>query len=77
MGIVSGIVVYILLWWLVFFALLPLGVKHDAVTQRGHDPGAPVNPYLWQKVIATTLIAVCLWGAVYGLIVSDLIRFRT
>ncbi len=77
MGIVSGIVVYILLWWLIFFALLPLGVRHETTTQRGHDPGAPVNPYLWQKVIATTLVAACFWGVVYGLIASDLIRFRT
>jgi len=77
MGIVSGIVVYILLWWLVFFAVLPLGVKHDAITPRGHDSGAPANPFIWQKVIATSLIAACLWGGVFWIIASDLVRFRT
>ncbi|MEZ5648311.1 MAG: DUF1467 family protein [Alphaproteobacteria bacterium] len=76
MGIISGIVVYILLWWLVFFTLLPLGIQHHPEQPRGHDRGAPQNPHLWQKIIATSLIAIGFWGIVYWLIETNLISFR-
>ena len=39
------VAIYFLIWWIVFFAMLPLGVKsqHEAQVEfeRGTDPGAP------------------------------------
>ena len=60
MGWVTGIVVYILTWWVVLFAILPLGVvsRHDAgLPNNGSDPGAPVDPKLKKKFITTTWIS--------------------
>ena len=81
MNWVSGIVIYVIAWWLVFFMLLPIGVKppHEVgeAAETGHDPGAPVKPMMWRKVIASTVIATAIWGLAYWAITSELISFRT
>ena len=73
----TGSVVYVLIWWLVLFAVLPVGTRPaeqpDAATGWR---GAPENPRLWRKVITTTIIAGVIWGAVDLLILSDWISFR-
>jgi len=80
MGWFSGLVVYVILWWLVFFMTLPIGVRapHEVgeTAQPGHVPSAPVKPRLWLKAGATTLIAATLWGVAYWLIGSDMLSFR-
>jgi predicted secreted protein len=80
MGWTSGIVVYVIAWWLVFFMMLPIGVRppHEAgeELETGQEPGAPVNPMLWRKALAATVIAAALWGLIYWAIVSDLVSFR-
>lgn len=76
----SGVVVYVILWWLVFFMTLPFGIRapHEVGEEpgQGHADGAPVKPRLWLKAGVTSLIAAMLWGVAYVLIVSDLISFR-
>jgi len=80
MGWISGIVVYIILWWLVFFMCLPIGVRppHEVGEQAedGHEPGAPVRTYLPVKLLAATLIAAALWGIARWLIDSHLLSIR-
>ena len=76
MDIASGIVVYVLLWWLVFFMALPVGVRMPDVPGDGHASSAPANPLIIKKVIAATVIAVILWCVAWGLIEADLYSFR-
>ncbi len=80
MGITSGAVGYIIIWWIVFFITLPIGVRppHEVgeEVQPGNEAGAPVQPRIWIKVIITSAIAAVLWGGAYWLIDSDLISFR-
>lgn len=78
MDIASGIVVYLLLWWLIFFMALPIGVRTpDAEdVQAGHASSAPMRPLLVRKALATTLIAAVLWVAVFAIVESDLYSFR-
>lgn len=80
MGWFSGIVVYVILWWLVFFMALPFGVRapHEVggTAEPGHAPSAPVRPRLWLKAGITTVIAAALWGVAWYLIASDLLSFR-
>jgi predicted secreted protein len=81
MGWFSGLVVYVILWWLVFFMTLPFGVRapHEVgdVAGPGHVPSAPVKPRLWLKAGITTLIAAVLWAGAYYLITSDMLSFRS
>ncbi len=72
----SGIVVFVIIWWCVFFMTLPFGVRTPDRPEKGHATSAPIKPRLWLKAAVTTLVAVALWAVAYWLIVSDLISFR-
>lgn len=70
MNTLTLIAIYFLVWWVVFFAMLPLGVKsqHEAQTEfePGTDPGAPHRPLLWWKLAATTVVAAVLLAIFYA-----------
>ena len=76
----SGVVVYVIIWWVVFFMTLPFGVRppHEVgeTAEVGDADGAPVRPRLWLKAGVTTLIAAVLWGGAWLVIVNDWISFR-
>ncbi len=76
----SGIVVYVIIWWLVFFMALPIGVKppHEVgeTAESGHEGGAPTRPHLGKKVLAATVIAALFWGVAYWVIEYDIITIR-
>ena len=73
MSFVSGLVVYILLWWWVFLMTLPFGVKAPDAVEIGHATSTPVKPMLWRKAGATTAIAAVLFALVYWVIASKFI----
>lgn len=76
----SGVMVYIVIWWLVFFMTLPFGnrapheVGEDVL--EGNAPSAPVRPRLWIKAGISAVIALALWGVAYYMIESESISFR-
>ncbi len=73
----TGIVVYALIWWTVLFAVLPVGTRPvDAEAALGGWRGAPANPRILRKAIATTVLATLLWAVAYLLISSPWISFR-
>jgi predicted secreted protein len=53
--------VYLVIWWMVLFVILPLGVRsHEeegTTPHPGSDPGAPPNPNLKKKFLTTTWVA--------------------
>jgi predicted secreted protein len=73
MDFVSGLVVYILLWWWVFLMALPFGAKSPDFVKTGHATSAPDKPMLWRKVSCATVIAAVLFVIVYWIIVSEII----
>jgi predicted secreted protein len=72
----SGILVFVVLWWLVIFAVLPWGVRIPDKAEPGHADSAPIKPMLARKVLATTAITAVLWFVVYLIVQSDWISFR-
>ena len=60
MGITGSIIVYVIIWWIIFFSLLPVGIKSNKEVFRekieGIDPGAPKNPKIAKKFLITTII---------------------
>ena len=57
MNIYSMILVYSMIWWVVLFMVLPIGVKTDPTPQVGTASSAPSNAKISQKLIATTLLS--------------------
>jgi len=76
MDIVSGIVVYILLWWWVLFMVLPFGAKAPDEVETGHASSAPEKPLMMVKLAATTAISAGLFVVVYLVISSGIFSFR-
>ena len=76
----GAIVIFVLLWWCVFFAVLPMGVKSrweaPADNIEGADPGAPVNPDLKRKMVITTIASFVLWLIVLAIMLSGIINFK-
>jgi predicted secreted protein len=76
MGWVTGAVVYVLTWWLVLFAILPLRVTPTDPGETGYGTGAPKQPHLWWKIAVTSGIAAVIWLGVYALVKSPWLSFR-
>ena len=73
MDFVSGVVVYLLLWWWVFLMSLPFGVRTEANPEAGHAPSTPARPMLWRKMGITTAIAAVLTTVIHLIISSEII----
>jgi predicted secreted protein len=76
MTLVTGIATYIVIWWIVLFAVLPWGVKPPEELVPGQADSAPENPRLLMKAGVTTLIAGVIWLGIFLLVSSDWISFR-
>ena len=78
MTILSAIAVYLIIWWLVLFCVLPWGVRDqwEDTSQKpvpGSAQGAPANPHLFAKCIITTAISAVILSLLYFVISENLI----
>lgn len=79
MNIVSGIVLFAVVWFMVFFVVLPLRLKtqgEDGAVVPGTHSSAPANPQMWRRARITTIWAVLVWGVIAGVIISGAITVR-
>ena len=76
MGWATGIMVYLVTWWIALFMVLPLGVRRVENPGRGQERGAPERPDLVRKAIITTVLAALLWIVFYGFYPADILSFR-
>lgn len=76
MNWVTGLLVYTVTWWLVLFCVLPIGIQRTEQVEAGNDPGAPKNPRLLLKVIATSAIAAVVFLTIFYLVQTQWISFR-
>lgn len=73
-GPATMIAIYIVCWWVVLFAVLPLGMSQtgQAPPTGGADWGAPANPNIKRKFITTTWVSAIVWAIVMIVIYADL-----
>ena len=80
MGITGSIIVYVLIWWIIFFSVLPVGIQSNKEkfkeTIEGVDPGAPNNPKIAKKFLITTIITSIIFIVIYYLVEFDLLNLR-
>ncbi len=67
---------YLVIWWIVLFAVLPFGVKPAREGELGHDAGAPQKPHLLAKAVATTVLAALIWLLVHWAMVTELAKLQ-
>jgi predicted secreted protein len=76
MTLAFGIALYFLIWWIVLFAMLPIGVRtqeEEGEVAPGTAESAPHTPKLLPKMLATTLVASIVFAALYAIIVHRVI----
>jgi predicted secreted protein len=68
LGPITLVAIYLTVWWVVLFAVLPLGAHshHEAEVDvpGGGEPGSPVVHNLKRKVITTTWVSAIVWVVV-------------
>ena len=73
----SGVVLYVMIWMLSLFAVLPIGTQ----PVDGADPdtgwrGAPRQARMWHKALITTIVATVVFVIVLVVIEKDWLSFR-
>ncbi len=78
MSWVEGIVVYVLIWWVVIFAVLPFWVRTPKRSEivPGQAESAPVKPRLLLKAGVISVASAVIWLIIWTIIQSDWISFR-
>ena len=69
-------VVFVIVWWLVLFMVLPFGAGPPDEVEPGMAPSAPARPRMGLKIAVTTVIAAALTALVVWLLQSGLIQLR-
>ena len=77
MSITLGFAVYLVLWWLTLFMVLPWGISRVNASDLlpGEDPGAPAKPQLLKKFIITTAVSLVFFAIFYFIYESGVISF--
>ncbi len=71
--------IYFIVWWLVFFTVLPFGIRSQeehAEIARGTDPGAPTVHGLKNKLLWTTAVSTIVFAIFYWAFVTKLVAFE-
>jgi predicted secreted protein len=79
MQISTAIAIYFLIWWLTLFAVLPWGIRsqHEGGDMApGTDPGAPLIPRLWWKLLWTTLVSAVIFAILFAIYVNKLVTLE-
>lgn len=78
MGWVTGIAIYVVVWWIVVFAVLPWGVRTVDASDiaKGHAAGAPQKPGVLRKMAVTSVVAAIVWLGIFLLVEYSGISLR-
>ena len=70
-------ILYIIIWWVIFFAILPIDVNRQKTTEiEGEDPGSPENPKMLKKFIYCTGITTIIFIIIYLLMKFEYLNLR-
>ena len=70
-------ILYVIIWWIVFFAILPIDVNREKpIKIDGEDAGSPENPKMLKKFIYCTGITSIIFTIIYLLIKYENLNLR-
>ena len=79
MSIISAIVLFAIVWFMVFFIALPIRLKTQGDVGQivpGTHAGAPHEPNLRKKALITTAVSAALWVIIAYVLVSGMLTVR-
>jgi predicted secreted protein len=79
MNPVTGIAMYVIIWWTLLFVVLPFGTHPVAEPDEstGGWRGAPDKARIGRKMLVNTLLSAAVWTACYIVITGPWLSFRT
>jgi len=70
-------IIYIMIWWIVFFVILPIDVNREKLIKiDGEDAGSPENPRILKKFFYCTGITTIIFIIIYLLIKYEYLNLR-
>ena len=70
-------ILYIIIWWIIFFSILPIDVNREkSIKIDGEDAGSPENPKMLKKFIYCTGITSIIFIIIYLLIIYEYLNLR-
>ena len=77
MSLTGSLIIYVLIWWIVFFALLPIDLNREKNQNIiGIDAGAPENPKIIKKFVYSTLITSIIFIIIFLLVKYEYLNIR-
>jgi len=77
MSITGLAIIYIIIWWIVFFAILRIDVNRiKTVKIDGEDPRSPENPKMLKKFLYCPEITTFIFIIIYLLIKFEYLNLR-
>ena len=77
MSITGLAIIYVIIWWIVFFAILPIDVERKKIVKvDGEDPGSPENPKMLKKFLYCTGITTIIFIGIYLLMKFEYLNLR-
>jgi predicted secreted protein len=79
MTVTAALVLFAVVWFMVFFIVLPLRLTtqgDSGTVVPGTPPGAPSQEIVRRKAVLTTVVAVVVWAIIAGVILSGWISVR-
>jgi predicted secreted protein len=73
---VAAGIIFVVVWWLVLFMVLPFGARPPDQVEPGMAPSAPARPRMGLKVAITTALALMLTALILWLLQSGVIQLR-
>lgn len=76
MDLTLAIAIYVFIWWIVLFAVLPFGVRtqqEEGEVVPGTPESAPAAPRMLRVFVINTIVASIVFAIVYVVIVNRLI----
>jgi len=78
LSLTGSAVIFICIWWIVFFAILPIDVNRQKTNKiEGEDAGSPENPKMFKKFIYCSGITSIIFMIIYLLVKYDYFNLRT
>ena len=77
MSVTGLAIIYIIIWWIVFFSILPIDVERKKLIKiEGEDLGSPENPKMFKKFLYCTVITTVIFTLIYLLIKFEYLNLR-
>ena len=71
------VIIFIIIWWIVFFTILPIDVnRQKSIKIDGEDTGSPENPKMLKKFIYCTGTTTVIFMIIYLLIKYEYLNLR-